>query len=81
VIDLPVNKALIAEERKLTCGEKCQVDPDYKCPTEDCCRGCVALDDIIGGATDKTICGLLCCFPENRKDGKNVVYKIIDVKD
>jgi hypothetical protein len=81
VIDLPVGKALIAEVLELKCDRRCEVEPDYNCPTQECCNGCIALENKIGGSPDDTVCGLFCCFPENRRDGKNVVIKMVDRKD
>jgi len=53
MIDIPLNKALVAVEDN---------KPD--------CRNCDAMG----------LCGNLACVINDRKDGKNVIFKLVDVR-
>ena len=76
MIDLPIGKALIAEHFDVQCNCECKED-DYDCPI-DCCKECELELFNIGGFPDDDICGCLCCSSISRKDGKQVVYKLVD---
>ena len=78
MLDIPIGKALIAVERTEQCGQKCK-DAKYKCPNyKECCGECEMDDVDIGGVPDDDVCGCLCCIPENRKDRKHVIYRLVD---
>jgi len=79
MIDLPVGKALIAVYADKQCKQECR-EEDYQCPNYmDCCKGCEGdIDSKIGGCPDSDVCGCLCCIPEARRDGRHVVYKVVD---
>ena len=78
MIDLPIGKALIAVLTGKECGQKC-MNEDYHCPNYmDCCDGCkINLEDV-GGLRDDDVCGCLSCCAVSRKDGKHVIYKLVD---
>jgi len=76
MIDLPVGKAIIAVPREFECNEECK-NEDFHC-LNDCCKGCDMKDKVLEGLFDIDTCGSLCCVPGNRKDGKNVIYKLVD---
>lgn len=77
MIDLPIGKALIAVYSDIQCKQEC-MDPDFQCQVKDCCKGCELDPDTLGSIPDCETCGCLACIPCNRKDGKNVIYKLID---
>ena len=66
MIYLPIGKAITPVSANLFCKKEC-VNEDYKCPVKDCCAGCEAND-----------CDALICSAEEREDGQNVIFKIID---
>jgi hypothetical protein len=76
MLDIPIGKAVIAVLRDVQCNDEC-ADADYQCPI-DCCKGCVLTDKSLGGIYDNDPCGALCCVPGFRKDGKHVLFKLID---
>ena len=76
MIDLPIGKALIAEYFDIQCGCECE-DENYHC-TIDCCKECKLDFDKIGGFPDDDVCGCLCCAGVLRRDGKQVIYKLVD---
>ena len=76
MIDIPIGKALIAVQHDLKCHRECDND-DYQCKI-DCCKGCVMRKKSIESFPDGETCGCVCCNPDSRKDGKNVIFKLID---
>ena len=78
MIDLPIGKALIVVHSDRQCKQECR-DENLRCPNqEDCCKGCEIDPETIGGWPDNDICGCLCCMPEERRDEKHVIYKLVD---
>jgi len=76
MIDLPIGKALIAVYSDAQCNCEC-ANEDYQCYI-DCCNGCEMNNDALEGLIGEDICGCLCCTPADRKDGKNVIHRLID---
>ena len=64
MLDIPIGKALVPE-----------IDCSYKI-----CDGCFFEDSMKEWDYDKylSVCKTLACNAENRKDGKNVIFKLID---
>ena len=79
MIDLPVGMAIVAVKSELKCGYKC-MDEDYKCII-DCCKGCVMQGEELEGFPDTETCACFCCTPDNRKDGENTIFKLVDYPD
>ena len=77
MIDLPVGKALIAVYSDIQCKQECG-DPEYLCPVDDCCKGCEISTEDIASFPESETCGCLACIPENRRDEKHVIYKLVD---
>ena len=72
---IPLGKALIAVQSKIKCNFECMEDK-YKCPL-DCCKGCVfheKNEEFSDGDCD------MCCSPHSRKDGKMVIFKLVNFK-
>jgi len=63
LIDIPLNKALVAVE----------VDCCKRTPSE--CLSCHCSECAFEGN-----CGEVVCSKEDRKDGKNVMFKLVDWK-
>ena len=81
MIDLPVGKALIAVHSSKQCKQECR-NEDYKCPNyKDCCKGCELDINELGGSPDNDVCACLCCIPDERRDEKHVVYKLVDYQE
>ena len=76
MISLPIGKALIAVCSNVKCKREC-INENYQCPI-DCCKGCDILDETLGGLLDDDVCGCLCCIPEDRSDGLQVIHKLVD---
>ena len=66
MIDLPIGKALIAVEA--------EIPPEFGGEAK-ACRGCV----FSHGNCD--VMKYLSCWTSQRKDGKNVIFKIVDHKE
>jgi len=79
MLDLPIGKAIIAVLSDVQCNDECK-NEDFHC-TIDCCKGCEMDDEILRGLFDDGACGNLCCIPGNRKDGKHVIFKLVDYPD
>ena len=78
MIDLPIGKALIAVYADKQCKRECKND-NYQCiEYKDCCKDCKLSQQEIEGPSDDDICGCLCCIPEERRDAKHVIYKLVD---
>jgi hypothetical protein len=75
MVDLPIGKAIIAVLSDVQCKNECN-DEDYHC-TIDCCKGCDLLGETLGGIIEKETC-VLCCLSANRRDGKHVIFKLVD---
>jgi len=67
MIDIPLNKALVAVE-----------DNSF-----EICDGCFFEPDMLRMETKKSqcICRDLACNADNRKDGKNVIFKLDNWKE
>jgi len=77
MIEIPIGKALIAVEVETEVCEDCNEDTIGMC--ENCnvktrCAKCVILET--GGD-----CRDVKCNAKDRKDGKNVIFKIVDYKE
>jgi hypothetical protein len=64
MIDLPLGKALSAEE------------VDYKFIATSSCDGCEFEQNKINGGCN--VHDFLGCNPNQRKDGKNIIFKLVD---
>jgi hypothetical protein len=76
MLDIPIRKGIIAVLSDVQCNDEC-TDENYKCQI-DCCKGCAMKDQALGGKNDNDACGALCCVPAFRRDGKHVIFKLID---
>jgi len=76
MIDIQIGKALIAVPLEKQCNNECMND-DYKCPI-DCCKGCVLKNEDLAGVLGEETCGTVCCSSGTRKDGKSVIFKLVD---
>jgi len=67
MIDIPLGKALV--------------------PVEDCgyriCNGCCYEKDMLNNCIVKSVsvCSRLACNAADRKDGKNVMFKLVEYKE
>jgi len=77
MFELPLGKALIVQESEIKCNDECN-DEKYECPIKDCCIGCVFHETDEYQSLYDYQCGI--CKPNSRKDGKRIIYKIIDYK-
>ena len=59
MIDIPLGKALVAEEN------------------ENSCVGCICFTGFYGCLIEHG----LDCYPDERKDGKNVIFKLVDWRE
>ena len=75
MLDLPVGKALVAVYADVQCNMECGED---ECPyaISTCCKGCEVDNETL--SDDGDACSSLCCIPTVRKDGKHVIYKLVD---
>ena len=71
ILELPLGKALTVVESDIQCKNECLND-DYQCPI-NCCKDC----DL--KTLDNDICDYLACSSLTRKDGKNIIYKIVNI--
>ena len=79
MIDLPVGKALIAVYVDAHCKGECG-DEDSLCPhNKNCCEECDVKDDKeLDDNFDSPPCECLSCTAKGRRDGRQVVYKLVD---
>jgi len=66
MIDLPIGKAIVAVEA--------EIPPEFG-EEAKACRGCVFSNG------NCNVLNYLPCWPDKRKDGKNVIFKIVDIVD
>jgi|GEM_PF-1792224 len=77
MIEIPIGKALIAVETKVEVCECCNenlIGMCENCDVKTRCSQCVIMDT--GGD-----CRDVKCWAEDRKDGKNVIFKLVDYKN
>jgi len=77
MIEIPIGKALIAYEVETEICDDCNEDIVGMCENCDVkirCFQCVILDT--GGD-----CRDVKCLAKERKDGKNVIFKLVDYKE
>ena len=78
MFELPIGKGITAVESGVQCNFECLDENQHYCSI-DCCTGCYFVDEETLDRDDNRICACLCCIGKNRKDGKNVVYQLIDL--
>ena len=76
MIDLPVGKAIVAVESDVQCNFECTKE-NYNCPF-NCCKGCELLNEELQKCPDSESCKFFKCTSSARRDGKNIIYKLID---
>ncbi|MDR2597270.1 MAG: hypothetical protein LBC76_08130 [Treponema sp.] len=77
MIELPIGKALIAVEGKSGACEDCdesKIGMCENCDVKTMCVQCVILET--GGD-----CRDVACLAKDRKDGKKVIFKLVDYKE
>ena len=76
MIDLPVGKAIIAVYSDSQCNGEC-TKKDIPCDI-DWCKDCDLHIDTERGFPNGYMCDYFNCLPLDRKDGKHVVFKVVD---
>ena len=76
MIDIPVGKAIAAVYSDIQCHHECD-DDNFECNL-DCCKGCEIENNQLEGIPDSEVCGCLCCTPYTRRDGRKIVFKLVD---
>ena len=75
MIDIPLNKALVAVEAKKIInqpGSKFVGDPGHKSNCDEC------FFDKFYSPLRGSPCGMFPCSNKSRKDGKNVIFQLVD---
>ena len=76
MIDLPLGMAIVAVKSDIDCNFEC-INEDYKCSI-DCCKGCIMQEGELEGFPETETCGCFGCTPDNRRDGKNAIFKLVE---